>query len=159
MASQELFTTHAVVNPEWIDYNGHMNMGYYAVAFDELATDRYFDYLGIGLAHKQEVNNSTFTLGANIDYLQEVVEGAQLRITTQLVDFDHKRLHYYHRMYNDDKNYLAATNECLTMYVDMATRRSTPFSEALQAHFARELEFGNSLGRPEGLGRKLGIRR
>jgi acyl-CoA thioester hydrolase len=159
MSRQELFTIHAVVKPEWIDYNGHMNMGYYAVAFDELATDRYFDDLGIGMAHKQQVNNSTFTLGANIDYLQEVVEGEPLRITTQLVDFDHKRLHYYHCMYNDDKGYLAATNECLTMYVDIATRRSTTFSEELLARFAKELELGMSFGRPEGCGRQLGIRR
>jgi len=28
----------AVVRPEWIDDNGHMNMGYYVVVFD-LATD------------------------------------------------------------------------------------------------------------------------
>ena len=135
MSRQELFAIHAVVKPEWIDYNGHMNMGYYAVAFDELATDRYFDYL------------------------QEVVEGEPLRITTQLVDFDHKRLHYYHCMYNNDKGYLSATNECLTMYVDMATRRSTTFSEELLARFAKELELGMSFGRPKGFGRQLGIRR
>ena len=159
MSSQQLFTTHAVVKPEWIDYNGHMNMGYYAVAFDELATDRYFDFLGIGAAHKREVNNSTFTLGANIDYLQEVMAGDNLRITTQLVDCDHKRLHYFHCMFNEDKGYLAATNECLTMYVNMETRRSTSFSEELQARFAAELAVGKRCGRPEGCGRQLGIRR
>ncbi len=27
-----LFASTAVVKPEWIDYNGHMNMGYYLVA-------------------------------------------------------------------------------------------------------------------------------
>ena len=159
MSPQQLFSSQAVVKRQWIDYNGHMNMGYYAVAFDELATDRYFDYLGIGLAHKQALNHSTFTLGTNIDYLQEVIEDDQLRITTQLVDFDHKRLHYYHCMYNDAKGYLAATNECLTMYVDMATRRSTRFGEDQLARFARELELGNSHGRPAGFGRQLGIRR
>ena len=159
MPSQQLFTTQAVVKPEWIDYNGHMNMGYYAVAFDELATDRYFDYLDIGLAHKRRVNKSTFTLGANIDYLQEVMAGDPLRITTQLMDYDHKRLHYYHCMYNEDEDFLAATNECLTMYVDMETRRSTSFSEVLQARFAQELELGKRCARPPGFGRQLGIRR
>ena len=31
-----------VVRPEWIDENGHFNMGYYVVAFD-LATHRGYD--------------------------------------------------------------------------------------------------------------------
>jgi acyl-CoA thioester hydrolase len=159
MPELQLFTAHAVVKPEWIDYNGHMNMGYYMVAFDELATDRYFDYLGIGQAHKQAVNNSTFTLGANIDYLQEVMEGDKLRITTQLMDYDHKRLHYYHCMYDVDQGFIAATNECLTMYVNMETRRSTSFNAELMARFAEELALGESFGQPEGFGRKLGIRR
>jgi acyl-CoA thioester hydrolase len=159
MPTQELFTTHTVVKPAWIDYNGHMNMGYYMVAFDELATDPYFDYLGIGLAHKRAVNNSTFTLGANIDYLQEVMEGAKLRITTQLVDFDHKRLHYYHSMYDEERGILAATNECLTMYVNMESRRSTSFSADLMARFQEELALGEQYGRPDGFGRQLGIRR
>jgi len=30
-----------VVRPEWIDHNGHMNMGYYLVVFD-FATDEFF---------------------------------------------------------------------------------------------------------------------
>jgi acyl-CoA thioester hydrolase len=159
MSPQQLFSTRTEVKPEWIDYNGHMNMGYYAVAFDELGTDKYFNYLGIGVAHKQALNHSTFTLGTNIDYLKEVVDGDPLRITTQLVDYDHKRLHYYHCMYHADEGYLAATNECLTMYVDMATRRSTSFSAEQLARFAQELELGNPHGKPQGFGRQLGIRR
>ena len=35
------FDAHrGVVRPEWIDANGHLNMGYYVVAFD-LATDAW----------------------------------------------------------------------------------------------------------------------
>ena len=36
------------VLPEWIDYNGHMNLAYYTVLFDQ-ATDILFDVLGLGL--------------------------------------------------------------------------------------------------------------
>ena len=35
------------VLPEWIDYNGHMNVAFYMLAFDQ-ATDAFFDYLGMG---------------------------------------------------------------------------------------------------------------
>jgi acyl-CoA thioester hydrolase len=159
MPDHPLFTTHASVQPEWIDYNGHMNMGFYLVAFDQVATDRFFDYLGIGLEHKQSVGNSTFSLAANIDFIGELMDGDPLRFTTQLVDYDHKRLHFFHHLYHADKGYLAATNENLGMYIDMQTRRSTSFSEAQMARFQQELERGQEHGRPEGVGRHLGIRR
>ncbi len=157
--SDTLFTSSAVVLPEWIDYNGHMNMGYYLVAFDQVATDGFYDHLGIGLEHKRAEGKSTFSLSANIDFLAELMEGAPLRFTTQLIDYDHKRLHFFHCLYHAEENFLAATNENLGMYIDMNTRRSTAFSEAQLARFQRELERGRPLGLPEGAGRRLGIRR
>ena len=39
MTQETLFTSFTEVQPEWIDYNGHMNMGYYLVAFDPLGLD------------------------------------------------------------------------------------------------------------------------
>ena len=159
MTTPALFSTTATVRPEWIDYNGHMNMGHYLVAFDLVATDGFFDYLGIGVEHKRTVGKSTFSLASNIDFLQEVMEGDALRFTTQLVDFDHKRLHFFHRLYHADQGYLAATNENLGMYIDMQNRRSTTFSDAQMARFQQELELGRQHGVAEGIGRKLGIRR
>ena len=41
-----------VVRPEWIDNNGHMNMGYYLVVFD-FATDGFFRWIGLDDAHRQ----------------------------------------------------------------------------------------------------------
>lgn len=154
-----LFSTHAEVDKAWIDFNGHMNMGYYVVAFDWIATDRFYDSMGIGVADKELLGCSTFTLGCNVDYIQELLQGDPLLFTSQLVDFDHKRLHYFHRLYHAEKGYLAATNECLGMYVNMETRRSTAFSDTQMQRFQLELERGQALGTPEGFGRTLGIRR
>jgi len=159
MPDRELFTTTTAVKPEWIDYNGHMNMGYYLVAFDHIATDRFYDSMNIGESHKQALGTTTFTLGANIDYIRELMEGDPLRISSQLLDYDHKRLHYIHCMYHAEKGYLAATNECLGMYIDLETRRSTRFNEHQMARFQQELEVGKQHPVPQGFGRKLGIRR
>ena len=49
------------VLPEWIDWNGHMNVAYYVMAFD-LATDALFDQLNMGKAYREGTNCSTFTL-------------------------------------------------------------------------------------------------
>jgi acyl-CoA thioester hydrolase len=154
-----LFTSTATVLPEWIDYNGHMNMGYYLVAFDQVATDSFYDYLGIGVEHKQAIGKSTFSLAANIDFIAELMDGDPLRFTTQLLDYDHKRLHFFHCLYHADQGYLAATNENLGMYIDMDSRRSTSFSQQQIARFEQELELGRQHGAPDLAGRQLGIRR
>ena len=159
MTESQLFTVYSAVQPEWIDYNGHMNMGYYLVAFDEVGTDSYLDFLGIGREHHATENRSTFTLASNIDYLKEVFANEPLRFTTRLLDFDHKRIHYFHCMYHAEQGYLAATNECLTMYMDMDTRRSAVFSEAQQARFEMERQRAEALEAAPRVGRKLGIRR
>ena len=159
MPETALFTTCAEVKPEWIDHNGHMNMGYYLVAFDHISTDEFYHSMNIGAAHLKALGKTTFTLGANIDFIREVVEGDRLRLTSQLVDYDHKRLHYIHRMYHAETEYLAATNECLGMYIDMQTRRSARFSDGQMARFQQELERGQQLPPAKEIGRKLGIRR
>lgn len=159
MSDTELFTTYTDVKPEWIDYNGHMNMGYYLVAFDHIATDRFYDSMNVGVAHKQALGKTTFTLGANIDFIRELMAGDRLRVTSQLADYDHKRLHYIHCMYHAEEGYLAATNECLGMYIDLSTRRSVSFSAEQLARFRQELERGQQLPLPTEFARKLGIRR
>ncbi|HUF55664.1 MAG TPA: thioesterase family protein, partial [Thermohalobaculum sp.] len=40
-------TAERAVPPEWIDYNGHMNVAYYTMAFDN-ALDEVYAALGIG---------------------------------------------------------------------------------------------------------------
>ena len=113
----------------------------------------------IGVAHKQALGKTTFTLGANIDFIRELMAGDRLRVTSQLADYDHKRLHYIHCMYHAEQGYLAATNECLGMYIDLSTRRSVSFSTEQLARFQQELERGQQLPLPTEFARTLGIRR
>ena len=81
----ELHTS--TVLPEWIDYNGHMNVAYYVLAFDH-ATDAFLDYLGLDHAYKARANVTTFVADMNVTYVREVVEGDPLRFTTQLLEHD-----------------------------------------------------------------------
>ena len=109
------------VEQAWIDYNGHMNMAYYSLLFDQ-ALDHVFDLLGIGAAYVRDQQGSCFTMEAHITYLQEVKLGDRLRIEFQLLDWDSKRLHYFERMYHAGDGYLAATSEQICMHVDMRSR-------------------------------------
>ena len=147
-----------VVRPEYIDWNGHMNVAYYVLVFDH-ATDALYDYVGAGEAYRKERECTTFILEAQVTYQREVLEGDPLRITTQLLDYDHKRVHYFHRMYHAEEGYLAATNELLSLHIDTSRRRSAPFPEEILARWA-EIHAGHAaLPRPPEAGRAMGIRR
>src|SRR5215467_12527445 len=58
------------VLPEWIDYNGHMNLAYYTVLFD-YATDLLFDELGLGRDYRETTRNGTFVAATHNLYERE----------------------------------------------------------------------------------------
>jgi acyl-CoA thioester hydrolase len=41
------------IKPEWIDFNGHFNAGYYFVVFDNAVTDR-MRFIGLDEQHRAE---------------------------------------------------------------------------------------------------------
>jgi acyl-CoA thioester hydrolase len=149
--------TRLDIPPEWTDRNGHMNVAYYVVAFDR-ATDTLYDALGIGWSYLDRTARSMFTLAMNVDYLGEVFAGDSVRIVSRLIDCDHKRIHYFHEMHHATKPYLVATNELLSMHVNMATRRSEPFTPDAQALLAEVKAAHAALPLSPRVGRKLGIR-
>src|ERR1700754_3945588 len=82
------------VEPQWIDYNGHLNMAYYNVLFDR-AVDEAYEMMGIGLAYLKAHNHSTFTAEAHVRYLREIHENDPVRVHFQLLNYDAKRIHYF----------------------------------------------------------------
>lgn len=146
------------VRPEWIDYNGHMNVAYYVLAFDQ-ALDRVFDRYELGASYVKSANASFFVLETHVNYVGEVKRGDPMRFTFQLLDHDAKRLHYFLQMFHAAEGYLAATSEQLTVHVDMATRRSAPMPERAQRLMADLRAAQAHLPRPPQAGRVIGIRR
>ena len=127
--------TRLTILPAWIDYNGHMNVAYYVLAFDK-ATDTLYDTLGIGGGYVAQRQRSLFTLAMNVDYLREVFAGDEVLITSRMLDHDRKRVHYFHEMRHAGEGWLAATNECVAVHVDMTLRRSAPFDDEAAARLA-----------------------
>lgn len=146
------------VQPDWIDYNGHMNVAYYVLAFDH-ATDAFLDHVGLGRAYAEGEGGSVFVLEAHVTYERELTEGDPLRIATRLLDADAKRLHLFHAMYHAKDGFLAATNELLLIHVDLQDRRSAPLPEKIRGHLAALVEADRTLPRPPKVGRVIGLRR
>ncbi|HCP01085.1 MAG TPA: thioesterase-like protein [Rhodospirillaceae bacterium] len=146
------------VQPAWIDYNGHMNLAYYMVAFDH-ATDAFFDFVGLGEAYLKANNASTFTLEGHITYDREMTAGAPMRFETQLLAHDTKRLHYIHFMYHAEEGYLASTNELISLHVDMTARRSAPMPDDVIGRLGLVAAAHDKLPHPEQAGRVISIAR
>ena len=144
------------VPKDWIDYNGHMNVGYYLIAFDR-GTDLFFDFIGVGNAYVQRTNCSTFTLESHLSFLRELRLDDPMKFTFQLIDHDRKRFHGFGRMYHAVEDYLAATIEWVTLHVDLGIRRGTEMSDEVYAHFAAVKAAHDVLPAPPELGRSIGL--
>jgi len=124
MTNAPLRLYRGVVRPDWIDFNGHMNVAYYMLAFDD-ATTVFFDHLGLGEGYMERTNCSTFTLEGHITYDREVKQGDELVFATRLLDYDSKRLHYFHEMYQAGQGYLAFTSELITAVMNVGRAKIT----------------------------------
>ena len=147
----------ATVKPEWIDYNGHLNMAYYVLMFDN-ATDGFFDLIDLGVDYVHRSQHSAFVLETHITYQQEVGLDDTLRFTFQLIDADAKCLHYYLAMFHAEQSFLAATSEQVAMHVDLGARKSTPFPKAMKQRIDLVLQAHTDLPRPDSVGRSIGLR-
>ena len=146
-----------VVRPEWIDYNGHMNVGYYHVVFD-LATDRFTEFLGLTPEFRQRHGLTTFALEAHLNFLREVKSSDELRFESRLLDFDAKRIHCYHEMFHAGESYLAASMETLSSVVSTATRRTVAMPQELSERMASVKAVHAALPRPWQVGHVISAR-
>lgn len=146
------------VLPEWIDYNGHMNVAFYVLAFDH-ATDAMLEFLQLTHDYKAKENTTTFVADMNVTYRREVKEGDPLRFTTRILNCDEKRIHFWHEMYHATEGYLAATNELLSLHIDLTSRRVGPMTDAVFTWVNEVCNAHASLPEPAGLGRLIGMKK
>ncbi|UKJ72480.1 thioesterase family protein [Azospirillum brasilense] len=145
------------VRPEWIDYNGHMNVAYYLLAFDH-ATDAVLDHFGIGKAYAEGEGRSMFAVEAHLTYAREVTEGDGLTFTSLVLGADAKRLHLFHEMRHEEDGFLAATAEFVLLHVDLAERRSVPLAPDVAERLAWTAAEHATLSVPPQAGRSVGLR-
>ena len=157
MTIEAPFDSHRdAVRPEWIDHNGHMNMGYYLVVFD-FATDAFLAHCGLDAAHRQTAQVTTFCLEAHVTYHREVREADPLRFVTYLLGHDAKRIHYIHEMRHAEEGWLAATNELMSLHVSRATRRGAPMADSVLARMAELQLAHDARSRPAQAGRAISL--
>jgi len=144
------------IEPQWIDYNGHLNMAYYNVMMDR-AIDELWLKLGIGPTYMKERHGSTFTAECHVRYLREIHLGDPVQVSIWLLGADEKRLHTFEELRHATEGWLSATSENMTMHIDMSVRKVAPFPPDIRARIADVVKSHAGLSRPEGIGRSVGM--
>ncbi len=142
------------IEPQWIDYNGHLNVAYYNVLFDR-AVDEVYELIGLGPAYLERHKHSTMVAEAHVRYLRELHRDDPVRVTVQLIDFDAKRIHLFEQLMHATENWVSATSESMTLHVDMTAKKVAPFPEPVMRALAAMKAAHAVLPRPEGAGRSV----
>jgi acyl-CoA thioester hydrolase len=145
------------VLPEWLDYNGHMNVAYFVLIFDH-GTDEFYPLIGLGKPYRKRTGKSTFAVESHVTYQKELSVNEEVAVTTQLLGFDDKRIHYFHTMWHAEKRVQMATLEQLALHVDLTTRRVEPMPQESQRLLEEMWRSHSALPRPKEVGSVMGVR-
>jgi acyl-CoA thioester hydrolase len=146
------------VKPEWIDLNGHMNLAYYIVLFDQ-AFDLILAEWDLDWEYTKRTNQALFAVETHTLDEQELVVRAAVRVRSWVIDVDSKRLHVAHEMYRASDMRRAACIETLNLHADLENRRVTPWPEAQRSALDAAALAHRDAGLPEWVGRRVQMRK
>src|ERR1700675_1820174 len=137
------------IEPQWIDYNGHLNMAYYNVMFDS-AIDELWLKRGIGPGYMRERKGSPFSAECHVRYLREIHLGDPVQVSILLVGADEKRLHTFEELRHATEGWLSATSENMSIHIDMTARKAAPSPADIRARISAVASAHSGIARPEG---------
>ncbi|HVJ42720.1 MAG TPA: thioesterase family protein [Dongiaceae bacterium] len=147
-----------VIKREWIDFYDHMNVAYYVLVCDE-ATGAFWDYVNEGKSIEQRDGAELVVLESHVNYLKEVRLGDPVRVTTQLLEADDKRLRLFHTMTHATAGFVAATNEIKAIGFDLSQRRIMSFRPPTLQRLQAIWEEHQALPQPPGAGQGISLKR
>jgi len=155
--SQPLRLVETTVQPDWIDYNGHMSESRFLQVFGD-AADALFRLIGVDEAYRGR-GLSYYTVETHIMHRQEVAGLEPIYATTQVLDADEKRLHIFHRIHHGATDAVLASGEQMLLHVDTGAQRTCPAAPEVLAKVEEIRAAQAALPRPEDAGRAIGIGR
>ena len=124
-----ILLTKTKIVKDWVDYNGHMNVAYYVLIFDQYGSEVLLTRFKMGEGSAKNTKKSTMVVESHITYNQEVKEGDEVDINLIYCDHDKKRIFYKLEMLHSEKKYIVSTYETLSLYVDLSARKVTEFED------------------------------
>jgi len=155
--TQAFLSPPMAVEPEWLDYNGHLNMAYYNVLFDR-GVDAVWQRLGLGPDYSAARGHTTYIAEFHLRYLREIHLGDSVRASYQILDYDSKRLHFYQELIHTD-GWVSASGEGLMLHIDQSGPRVAPMPADIFAEVEKLAAEHRDLPVPATVGKPIGIRR
>jgi acyl-CoA thioester hydrolase len=147
----ELPVYRAKIEPDWIDFNGHLRDAYYGLVAS-YAIDDVMDTLGLDATYRERTHCTLYTLEVHFHYLHEVKSSDDLGVISSILDFDRKLIQIGCRFICSRVSEPVATAEMMLLHVhqgDKPTVASFPDEvsaklEALKVAPASREAFGPS---------------
>jgi acyl-CoA thioester hydrolase len=125
------------VQPEWIDYNGHLRDGNYALIVS-LAIDALMDRVGLDESYRARSDCTIYTLEMHLNYLQEVQQSDTVIVNLRILGVDTKRIHAAFELERLGRTGVATTAEVMLLHVcrRAGSVASAPFPPQVSAALA-----------------------
>ncbi|MDE0132707.1 MAG: 3-hydroxyacyl-CoA dehydrogenase NAD-binding domain-containing protein [bacterium] len=147
---------HTQVEPDWVDYNGHMTESAYLTAFG-WASDALFRFVGIDEGYRAG-GHSFYTVETHIHYRREASVHQELFFTTQVLGVDERRLHIFHAMDDKDGRRMSSTEQML-LHVDTEAGAAVPVLPGPARALAAVGEAHRKLAVPPEVGSRMSLDR
>lgn len=147
-------TLNVTVPQDWIDINGHMNSTRYGLVIYDAHVE-LTRIIGMGDEYVNSAGCSKAVLESHMAFEREIALGDELEVQSWLLAVDHKRLHFFHELYNLTRACRAATSEQVDIHIDLHQRRSAPFPEHLYQHLQTLVRESLAVPGPAGVGKHL----
>ena len=144
-------------DPHMLDYNGHLNIAYYGILFEEAARC-VFSRLDVSKAYRERTDCALFAVETHGVFHREVLEGEAVSLYCRLLDFDGRKLQCMFFMIKSSDHTLAATQEILFLHVSLRERRVVAFPEPQATRLSMLLRAHRQKPVPVEMGRSVGLR-
>jgi acyl-CoA thioester hydrolase len=129
------------IDPQWIDYNGHLRDAYYTLVFSQ-AIDALMDEAGLDSAYRTATGCTLFTLELHVHYLNEVKSTDAISVSARALGVASKRLHLGLALNTARHAEPVALEECMLLHVQQGP---APRGSAFPPEILRRLEAWHAL--------------
>ena len=137
------------IEPQWIDYNGHLNMAYYNVMMD-----RAIDEMWLHLRHRPDLHEGASRLDLHRRMPCALFARNPSRLSRAGDDLPARigrKTHPHIRgVASRREGWISATSENITLHIDMAARKVAPFPSDIRARITDVVASHAGLPRPGG---------
>jgi acyl-CoA thioester hydrolase len=147
-----------VVPEEYIDENGHMNIGDYFRLCSYALWNTTIE-AGLDDRYIEEHHQSMFTVEQHMRYYGELRLGQRFTVHTRLLERSARSVHGMSFVVDQEKRALACTQEATLVHVSTATRSSVDLPEGIGKALDVQIADGNALGWTAPVCGAMGVRR